>query len=79
MAALPMEMVAVSLQEVTPVQFFRARSLGLIQAVMEHFGLTIIFHAVISRYARIAFLEPADGLQYLARFLGTHLIDVHRQ
>src|SRR5450755_2614802 len=61
------QILTVSLEQVTSIQFFRACPLGFIQAVVKHFGLTIVFHAVIPRDARIAFLEPTDGLQYLRR------------
>src|ERR1019366_4289158 len=52
----------VGLQQVTPIELFRACPLGLIQAVAEHLRLAVVLHAVIPRDARIALLQPAGCL-----------------
>src|ERR1035441_4455610 len=45
---------AVGLQQVTPIELFRACPLGVIQAVAEHLRLAVVLHTVIPRDARIS-------------------------
>src|SRR5260370_13342049 len=71
------QILTVGLQQVTPVQLFRARPLGFIQAVLEHFGLAIVFHPVITRHPRISLLPPPDRLQYLASLVSSALAFLH--
>src|ERR1017187_10543900 len=79
---------AVGLQQVTPIELFRACPLGLIQAVAEHLRLAVVLHTVIPRDARISLLQPADGLHHFCRLgasafaLGhpfLQLLQVHQQ